>query len=56
MGLTSNEMERLSEAFDILVHVFEDIRDRRGCSKESKRLDTVLSKLDNLIIEARRQS
>lgn len=48
-GLTHEERERLAEAFDIVREVFSDVRDRRGCSRDAKRLDVVLNRLEPMV-------
>jgi hypothetical protein len=47
--MTQGQINRIKDAFDILRGVFAEIREERGHSKESKRLDTILGKLENLI-------
>ena len=53
--MTEREIEILSNAFMDMVSVFSAIRERRGCGKYVKRLDTILGKLDNLIIAIREE-
>lgn len=49
-----NEIERLGLAFDELLSVYWDISEKRGWSKEAKRLDSILGKMENLMFIARR--
>lgn len=51
--MTSSQKERVAEAFDSLITVFEEVRTQRGCSKEAKRLDVIIGKLENLLFIAK---
>lgn len=50
--MTPKEIERLRWVFEELVSIFEDIRERRGCSKIAKRMDVILAKLGETIFIA----
>lgn len=54
--MTNEQMSRLEIAEDILTSLYWDIRDEYGCSKEAKRLDTIIGKLYNLRFYARIRS
>ena len=41
-------IRNIEQAEDLLLEVFWDIRDERGFSKQSKRLDTILYKIDQI--------
>lgn len=54
--MTNEQMSRLEIAEDILTSLYWEIRDEHGCSKEAKRLDTIIGKLYNLRFYARIRS
>lgn len=47
--LTYEQIERLSQAFDIVQDVYQDISEDGTDSKIVKRVDTILSKLEILM-------
>lgn len=47
--MTKEQREKLNEAFDILCDVYKAIREERGSSREARRLDTILGKLEELM-------
>lgn len=46
--MNENTLEKLMVAEDILLDVFQEIREKRGYAKEAKRLDSILGKLNQL--------
>lgn len=46
--LTTEQIREIDDAQDILMSIYWDIREKRGCKAEAKRLDTIIGKLDIL--------
>ena len=46
--MTEKQLEKLLEAEEILITLYNEIRDTKGMKREAKRLDTILSKIYNL--------
>ncbi len=46
--MTQQQLERLLEAEEILISLYNELREEKGMQREAKRLDTILSKIYNL--------
>lgn len=46
--MTKEQIAKLEEAEDILLCLYFEIRDERGCASQAKKLDTILGKIYNL--------
>lgn len=46
--ITQDQLDRIIKAEDILIDVYQELREQRGSSAEAKKLDTILGKIYNL--------
>lgn len=47
--MTKEQREKVNDAFDILLDVYKELNEEKGKRKESKKLDVILNKIENLL-------